>query len=178
MKTLKPAQLVLLFLQGALFSLYMRLFFRPTKEKEALFTPVTLVLVAVSTVGTTCFAFKFFTVGLLWAGVVTMVFKPRREDGVPSVSYVNVFLLTNRNLIILWFQGRKLHLGLCLSCKQVINSSFWTLRTCQQGSCEEVGAKEGILIGFFGVLVVSQVLAHLKLCTTPYSSYYLSLISR
>lgn len=46
-----------------------------TQEKEALFTPVTLILVTVATVSIACFAFQFFSVGLLRTGFITMVFK-------------------------------------------------------------------------------------------------------
>lgn len=46
-----------------------------TQEKEALFTPVALMLVTVATVGITRFTFKFFTVGLLRTGFITVVVK-------------------------------------------------------------------------------------------------------
>ena len=47
-----------------------------TQEEEALFTPVAFILVAVATVGITCFAFRFFPVGLLRTGFITLVFEP------------------------------------------------------------------------------------------------------
>lgn len=46
-----------------------------TQEKEALFTPVTLIVVTVATVRIACFAFQFFIVGLLRTGFITMVLK-------------------------------------------------------------------------------------------------------
>lgn len=48
---------------------------RAVQEKEALFTPVALTLVTVATVGLTCFAFGFFSVGLLRTGLVAVLFK-------------------------------------------------------------------------------------------------------
>lgn len=45
------------------------------QEKEALLTPVALILVTVATVGIARFAFKFFSVGLLRAEFITAVFK-------------------------------------------------------------------------------------------------------
>lgn len=45
------------------------------QEEEALFTPVTLILVTVATVGITRLAFKFFPVGLLRTGFITVVFE-------------------------------------------------------------------------------------------------------
>lgn len=51
-----------------------------TQEKEALFTPVALMLVTVATVGITRFTFKFFTVGLLRTGFITVVVKPREKE--------------------------------------------------------------------------------------------------
>lgn len=69
---------------------------RLTQEKEALFTPVALMLVTTATVGFTRFAFRFFAVGLLGTGLVTVVFKPKGGvgDGVSSVSYVDIFFFT------------------------------------------------------------------------------------
>lgn len=52
---------------------------RLTQEEEALFTPVTLILVTVVTVGIACFAFKFFSVGLHRTDFITVVFKPREK---------------------------------------------------------------------------------------------------
>lgn len=51
-----------------------------TREKEALLTPVALMLVAAATVSATGFAFPFLTEGLLRAGFVAMPLKPRRDD--------------------------------------------------------------------------------------------------
>lgn len=45
------------------------------QEEEALFTPVTFILVTAATVGITHFAFKFFPVGLLRTGFITVVFE-------------------------------------------------------------------------------------------------------
>lgn len=67
---------------------------RLTREEETLFTPVTLVPVTAATVGVACFAFKFFTVGLLRTDFITVLFKPRGEDRVFAMSSVDVFLLT------------------------------------------------------------------------------------
>lgn len=67
---------------------------RLTPEKEALFTPVTPILVTDVTVGSARFAFNIFSVGLLRTGFIAVVFKPRGEDGVSSMNYVDVFLLT------------------------------------------------------------------------------------
>lgn len=46
-----------------------------TPEEEALFTPVTPILVTDVTVGSARFAFRFFSVGLLRAGFVAVMFK-------------------------------------------------------------------------------------------------------
>lgn len=45
------------------------------QEKEALLTPVALILVTVAAVGIARFAFKFFSVGLLRTEFITAVFK-------------------------------------------------------------------------------------------------------
>lgn len=47
-----------------------------TQEKEALFTPVTPILVTAATITVTCLAFQFLTVGLLRTGFITMLIKP------------------------------------------------------------------------------------------------------
>lgn len=67
---------------------------RLTPEEESLFTPVTPILVTDVTVGSARFAFRLFSVGLLRAGFVAVMFKPRGEDGVSFMNYVDVFLLT------------------------------------------------------------------------------------
>lgn len=80
-------------LWSPVFTLFHALF-RLTQEKEALLTPVALILVTVAAVDIARFAFKFFSVGLLRTEFITAVFKPRGKDRVSSMSYVDVFLLS------------------------------------------------------------------------------------
>lgn len=53
-----------------------------TREKEALLTPIALMLVTVAAVSATGSAFPLCTEGLLRAGFITMPLKPRGDDAV------------------------------------------------------------------------------------------------
>lgn len=51
-----------------------------TREKEALLTPIALMLVAVATVGATGSALPFHTEGLFRTDFITTPLKPREDD--------------------------------------------------------------------------------------------------
>ena len=51
-----------------------------TREKEALLTPIALMLVAVATVGATGSALPFGTEGLFRTAFITTLLKPREDD--------------------------------------------------------------------------------------------------